>query len=350
MVAYPQLIFGAAMLSVAVLVGWLYWALPTWSRPGIFFAVTVVPSFRNSPEAAQVLRGYRMQALAHVAIGFALILSGALSQQFVWLVIGVLWLGLAPLFAIAQAHKRALAHAVAVPTVREASLSPRTTQLPGGWIVQVGPFAILIVTAAYLWLHWSQIPNRFPVHWGVDGMPNGWSERTPGGVFGPLLFAVAMVTGISIIAYGVLHLARRVPLPAGVSATDPAQRIALFLIAVEFFLSGVFSLVALLPFTGSPGAAPIVILALAMLGAAIFLRGWFSRQRDAEGHAPGDGTPDSCWKLGLFYYNPDDAALLVEKRIGIGYTLNFARTPAWICLTLVLFLPIFLLFLIYHTR
>ncbi|GIO32135.1 MULTISPECIES: DUF1648 domain-containing protein [Paenibacillus] len=39
---------------------------------------------------------------------------------------------------------------------------------------------------------------------------------------------------------------------------------------------------------------------------------------------------DRFWKLGFIYYNPDDPALFVEKRMGIGWTVNFARPVAWI--------------------
>jgi len=53
---------------------------------------------------------------------------------------------------------------------------------------------------------------------------------------------------------------------------------------------------------------------VAILAAAVFLGRWVSRAREKAAEAPGDGTPDSCWKLGLFYYNPDDSALFVEKR------------------------------------
>ncbi len=47
-----------------------------------------------------------------------------------------------------------------------------------------------------------------------------------------------------------------------------------------------------------------------------------------------DRTPDECWKWGLFYYNPEDPALLVKKRVGIGWTINFAHRGAWIFLAL----------------
>ncbi|KXZ39035.1 Uncharacterized membrane protein [Alkalithermobacter thermoalcaliphilus JW-YL-7 = DSM 7308] len=34
---------------------------------------------------------------------------------------------------------------------------------------------------------------------------------------------------------------------------------------------------------------------------------------------------DDYWKWGLFYYNPDDPSLWIEKRFGIGWTVNFAH-------------------------
>jgi uncharacterized membrane protein len=39
---------------------------------------------------------------------------------------------------------------------------------------------------------------------------------------------------------------------------------------------------------------------------------------------------DRYWKGGLFYYNPDDPAFLIEKRFGVGWTVNFASKGAWV--------------------
>lgn len=49
----------------------------------------------------------------------------------------------------------------------------------------------------------------------------------------------------------------------------------------------------------------------------------------------GDGIPDRCWKLGLFYYNPEDPAIIVEKRFGMGQSLNFGNPWAWVFLAIV---------------
>jgi len=49
----------------------------------------------------------------------------------------------------------------------------------------------------------------------------------------------------------------------------------------------------------------------------------------------GRRPPDSAWS-GVFYSNPDDPALFVPKRFGIGYTLNFAHPWAWAVLVLII--------------
>ena len=53
---------------------------------------------------------------------------------------------------------------------------------------------------------------------------------------------------------------------------------------------------------------------------------------DARDGIHGDGTPDAGWKGGFLYYNPNDPALLVERRMGIGWTLNMANRWSWLIL------------------
>lgn len=67
-----------------------------------------------------------------------------------------------------------------------------------------------------------------------------------------------------------------------------------------------------------------------------------TRKLDAKGKVLND---NQHWIGGVFYYNPGDPAIFVEKRIGIGFTLNMARPISWVLmgLTLVLILGIVLL-------
>lgn len=42
-----------------------------------------------------------------------------------------------------------------------------------------------------------------------------------------------------------------------------------------------------------------------------------------------DAEEDKNWKLGVFYYNKEDPSVFVEKRFGIGSTMNMARWQTW---------------------
>jgi uncharacterized membrane protein len=345
MIQHSEWIFGPFMLALVALVSWAFWMLPQWTRPGVYFGVTVQPDFRKTQEAQRLLRRYRLEATIHVAIAFAMILASASPRYQFFAFIGAIWLAVGPLTAFVEAHKRVQRHAVQAVTVREALLELRSTRPPGGWIVQVGPFAILLATGVFLHFHWDEIPARFPVHWGIDGQPNGWSSRTPIGVYGPLLLGALISTCMWLTANTLLRSARIVDRARPVLVLhDFAHRVGLFLLFIEFFLAVVFSCVGLMPLTG---AMPVMIVTILMLPAVFFLIVWLNKGRahiersdETNPQAAGDGTLDECWKFGMLYFNPDDAALWVEKRAGIGYTMNFAHISAWIIMALILLVPI----------
>jgi uncharacterized membrane protein len=54
----------------------------------------------------------------------------------------------------------------------------------------------------------------------------------------------------------------------------------------------------------------------------------------------GDRTPDACWKWGLVYVNPADPSIMVEKRFGIGYTVNLGNRRIWFALALLVVLVV----------
>jgi uncharacterized membrane protein len=253
-------------------------------------------------------------------------------------------------------RSRVMPHSIQASTIREAVLAPRVAHLPGGWLLQLAPFAILAATAIYLHLHWDQIPDRFPVHWGIDGRPNGWSVRTPMGVYGPLILGASILAALALITYSIFREARVIRArESGSLYHDFPHQVGYFLVAVEFFLAAAMSAAALLPLTGNPGIAAVLIATLALMAAVFPMAHWLNRSRapfasDSMRAPVGDGTLDEHWKLGMFYFNRDDPALWVEKRIGIGFTMNFARGCSWLVLLLVLVLPLTLLFTALHHR
>jgi len=88
-----------------------------------------------------------------------------------------------------------------MPHIIEAEVARHGTELPSGWALQAGPFAALAGAALYLRSRWADLPERFPVHWSVDGRPNGWATRSFAGVFGSLLLAAVIAASMVMVAW-----------------------------------------------------------------------------------------------------------------------------------------------------
>jgi uncharacterized membrane protein len=264
--------------------------LPHFSPRRYFFAVTVAPEFWESEPARAALRRYRWWVVVSMLPG--LLLS---PMPFVPMlpILG-------SLAAFLWERGRMRRYAAPMGAVREAEIATDEDTLPGWTALTAVPLLGLAAVAVYLNWHWDEIPARFPIHWGADGQPNGWSSKTFRGVYGPVYF------------YG----ARRGPLRAAVLK---------LLIAVTFVIGLMFGQAALLPL--------VQLSTIYFLGpAVIFVAGtliWSFRMAQTQ---PADETSDEHWRLGSFYYNPDDAAIFVQKRIGFGYTFNFGNRLTWVVL------------------
>ena len=116
---------------------------------------------------------------------------------------------------------------------------------------------------------------------------------------------------MAIVAVVMFYGARRSPL-----------RIAVLkiMIGVEYLLAFIYAIVGLLPLHRFGPAVlflPIVVFVGALL-AYLF-------KVVADPGVSADATPDECWHLSTIYYNRADPSLFVQKRIGLGYTLNLGN-------------------------
>lgn len=59
-----------------------------------------------------------------------------------------------------------------------------------------------------------------------------------------------------------------------------------------------------------------------------------------------DKNNNDLWKWGVFYNNPNDPCIWVDKRYGLGWTLNFAHAISYFYVALIIAIPIiFMIFL-----
>jgi uncharacterized membrane protein len=332
--------------------------MPRLTRPDLYFAVTVHADFPDGAEGRPILARYRSVVVVSSLIGLALLVAAGYRDSLALAVAALLLQDCGCIAAYFRARAQVMPHATMPTTVRDALLSPRTARVPGGWPVLLGPFVMLGAVAIYLNHRWNDIPERFPIHWGRDGQPNGWSNHTLAGVYGPLLIGAFNCLMLTVVAYAVLRWSRPIrPTGRGAEAEAGFRRtVAGIVIAAQYLLASVFGWTAILPLKGA-GAAPPVIwailvptLAFVVATTVLLIRKGQGGTRilrtspegtvDASKQPVGDRTEDRYWKGGFIYVNSQDPALLVEKRFGIGYTLNFGHPGTWIIMAVLVLGPV----------
>ena len=197
--------------------------------------------------------------------------------------------------------------------------------------MRFAPFALLALAALSLAARWESLPERWVVHWGRGGVPDGFASRTVGGVFGPLLIGVVVAVILEVVAVAT----ERSALP---HLPHLSRAYGAFVRWMSVALTGGISFLAIrLPAPHTPSLGVLLggflgLLALGLVMGAAGLRRAV-RQMAEEGTSlpPGYGT--------FIYSNPDDPRLLVPKLVGKGWTFNFARPAAWVILAVIL-LPV----------
>lgn len=332
----------------------LYAAAARLPSPDVFFGVTVDPATPASELGRSIRRQYRRTVYLHSAIGAGLALAATLwtDRAPLWgsvLIGGLIWQAAAANAAYLRARRRVMPARIEPSAVREVSLAPRRIRLPGGWCGQLLALAPLVAATIFLALRWHSIPPVFASHWNAQGQPNGWMHRSAAGVF-LLPLCGFWISGIVLgSGYLIAHHTRHPAGAPGLRMARYAELTLQCLVLLEFGTSVLFAAMALwLVPHGTLGPSPAAVglfLVIPIAGTVVLFAwlGWRTmrlaeRMRlelpalaDAGGAAAveGDGTADADWLLGIFYAKRGDPAVLVPKRFGFGYTLNFANPLAW---------------------
>ena len=346
--------------SVFVLFGVFAW-MPVTRGTRAFFGVRVEASYFEG-EGKHVLFRYRL-VLAAVFLLVVAIAAGLrpLVGEPIVLVGAELLLALAAFVIYMRFASAVRPHASAGGATRFASSMRVRGARNRGWLdAIVVTFAVLAFVAPVLF--YDEMPLRIPIHWDVTGKVDGWVERN--------VFVILLLPALSAYMQFFLYVLRRDF--AGAKMTLPADSTEEYLVAKEKYLQTnidtldwtrlmiavTFCGIALMQtFTAverlkamEPIARASVFLGLvALLGGIAFLIVRMIRinarlQQQTGNDYAQRPVDESHWLHGgLTYSNPDDPALVVEKLVGVGYTLNMAHPGIRNRLLLMIGFPVFVI-------
>lgn len=216
----------------------------------------------------------------------------------------------------------------------------------------------IIIPMLILIYYYPLLPDRIPVHWDWKGDPDRWAEKNFFSVFFLPVVMIYLQGLFWLIKYGMTQV--KMMLPAEhtaeyLAAKEEGLRVTMSLVdqirllqsilfgglslnILSGILSGVFSIKWILGLVVVSDMFILLICAYNIYKMmkiedrlkAIAGKTYVQRESDAKQWYAG----------GLFYYNPDDPALFVEKLVGYGYTMNFANKQVYLYIAYGLLLPV----------
>lgn len=290
-------------------------AIPHITHRDLLFGVPVPPGFRLTETGRKALAQFRVWVAIPAALGLLVLFLFPGSPIDI---AGTLGTAAAGITAFVLLNRKLQPFAIQPAPARQTTLGPLE---PLPWFVWLGfgPLVLLAAVAAYVHAHWDQIPLRYPVHFDLNGNPNRWSDRSFGGVYGILIFAAEL----ALLLFGMMLAGWY-----GSRRSDWMRKPALIvMLATEWVVALLFALLPLQTAAGFRVPVPIMVIApLVLLMPALL----YAYRESIKPRDPIDPTPNECWKGGILYYNPNDAALFVQRRDGMGFTVNFGNRWSWV--------------------
>jgi uncharacterized membrane protein len=310
----------------------LFSVLPDASRRGVYFSVSVSPEFAGGDVAPRFLARYRVTVLIASAGAVLLFLASA-NPWLQWTAV----FGQSALIAAAWAResRSVLPYRAAPESRRSATLALRDETLPGGVVGVVGPFLILAAAALYIFMNHERVPQTFPTRWDLSGDPIRWIARTSISVYGSLIMGACVVALMVTQAAWVVRRTRQIAHTG--DAMEAERRFKrgdvlyrVFSAYAAAILFAYFSTRSVAVNQDLGSEALLFLFGIVACSTAMTL--WMLQQGQGGTRglavAPRDIASDDAWLGGILYFNPSDPVVLVERRMGVGWTLNLGNPRA----------------------
>ncbi|GMK40900.1 membrane protein [Paenibacillus sp. CCS19] len=215
-------------------------------------------------------------------------------------------------------------------------------------IVWFIPHMIVIAACAFVAiLSYDSLPAVIPTHFDWDGTVTDSSAKSWSSVLSLNLIQLVM-TVIMVFVNWSIRWSRASLDPNKPEQSAQAERkyrrsTSLFVLVLSFLLVLMMGWVqAVSLYEGKMAGSLVIVSMLPLIVAGVWMVRLFRMNRERSQFDRISRDQDRHWKLGSLYWNPEDPAIFIEKRSGIGWTMNWAKPSAW----LVMFGPIILIVLV----
>ena len=361
---------------IIAMIGVMLAILPYITRKALLFGVRVPESAHSLPEVTRMKRFYSVT----MAVAALLTLAGTLYINQIrpdWNLLISLYapfvLLLVQLVVFICLWKKSLAlkeqAGWVIPAVSTAETrSARSREHFGGlpWIWYIGSLFLIVVAALASLAVYPSLPDIIVTHWNGAMEADAWAAKSLIYVFIMPIIALVMLLimlGSNLIVYRMkLQVSQENPtlsyaqhrvyrrwlshMLGFVTVCMTLMMLVMQPMILNLWIPDTAELMLLILIPTTLMVLPAIFLSVKAGQGGTKLRPAIT---DADVAAAGYPLPDDrqsqkrysddrFWKLGMFYYNPEDPALFVEDRFGNNGGLNYARPAALIIAVLLVLL------------
>lgn len=353
------LIFTVTMVLSWILVVFALCLVPFYSRKSTAFGISIPESEYHS---GYFIKLRRLYFIIMLALGIVLGAGSLLTQ--IWLDMNVsVWIQvIAMLFYVIISFAIYLVFYFKVRSYKQNSNWELTQTVYAALTVDkkekkpIKPLwflsyaAIIIGTFAVSLIHYPSLPEKIPMHYNIAGQVDRYAAKSIGSILMMPIIQIIMAFMFIGIYYSILIAKNQ---GSGEDADESLKKGREFKAIMSKFIFFIglgtmlifgitqLSMLELLDISVTL-AVPVIFLLLTFV-----LIAYLSVKVGQGGSRIGNSkrsqskiaaNDDGKWVLGIFYYNKDDPSIFVEKRFGMGYTMNIGNPIGLIIIIAILIL------------
>jgi uncharacterized membrane protein len=335
------------LLAISLLLVVIAWLMPTLGRPTLQFGVRV-PADHTGDQVITTARGTyrRWIVVAGGAVEICAIGSAIGFGLSTWGV-GVATGAFGAVFLVFAAGYTRARHRILTAKQSEGwnvgrrqgitvDTSLRTEPEPIPWLWLLPALIVLVGTVVVGIVRYPTLPAMLATHYGT---PERLAVKSVGVVFAPVFVQFGVTALISLLTLAIFKA--RPDIDVAAPATTARQhrifqtRMAKALFVLVLFIDLSMAIIAWFVWSGDTTGLVGLAVAPALIGIGTVLvvairtgqegsRVPVAVHEDAESPVA-QRDDDALWRGGLIYVNPDDPAVFVPRRFGIGWTFNFGN-------------------------
>lgn len=332
---------------------------PYLSMRGIFFGVRLDPQYKKHETIKHILRSYLFRCTSTFILLLIITLSYMIRSTnenqvtfamilSIFILIGLYFV----FFVMAHNQIKVFAHTLEISlkqttkTVIDTDLIKQKDTLRKHFRkLYFIPLILITFSIVYSFLNYSTLPEMLPTHWNLWGEADDWQVKSP--------ITLMMQSLMQLLLCGALYytsdhiFTTRGKLDSDHYETSKHALLcylrgmgySLYSMTLSIILLFTMTTISMVNDTSLGIGFMVFSFILPLLSGLYMFIIWIKYRKSTPSHTSYSPEDDERhWIWGSFYYNSDDPSLFIEKRYGIGWTINVGHPMGKVIMVLTIIL------------